>query len=203
MPDALAHSADVGVATLTLPGEVESGDLHVVAPFPGGVVVAAIDGLGHGPDAAVAAAQAAEVVRAHPELGVAGLIDACHRELVRTRGAVMTVVSFDHEHSEMTWLGIGNIEGLLVRVDAGSVPARESAMLLGGIVGHNLPALRPSTLAVHEGDTVVLASDGVHTSFIAGLDVSGDVQAVADRILQRHGKGTDDALVVVARYLGA
>ncbi|MFL5827212.1 MAG: SpoIIE family protein phosphatase [Thermoleophilaceae bacterium] len=203
MPDALQHSIDVGVAALTLPGETESGDLHVVSHFPGGFVVAAIDGLGHGPEAAAAASSAAAVVQSHPDLGVVELIEACDRALLRTRGAVMTVASVDLRTSEMTWLGVGNIETVLVRAEPGEERATESAMLLGGIVGHNLPALRASTLEIGEGDTLVFASDGVRTSFIPGLDASGDVQEVANRILERHGKGTDDALVVVARYRGA
>jgi phosphoserine phosphatase RsbX len=203
MPDAIQHSVDVGVATLTLPGESESGDLHVVSHFPDGFVVAAIDGLGHGPDAAAAASLAAAVVEAQPELGVVGLIETCDRELRRTRGAVMTVASVDLHRSVMTWLGVGNIETLLVRAEPGEDRATESVMLLGGIVGHNLPSLRASTIDIREGDTLVFASDGVRTSFIPGLEASGDVRQVANRILEQHGKGTDDALVVVARYLGA
>jgi len=203
MPDALQHSVDVGVATLTLPGESESGDLHVISHFAGGFVVAAIDGLGHGPDAAIAAISAAAVVQSQPELGVVELLEACNRKLRRTRGAVMTLASFDVSRSEVTWLGVGNIETVLVRADPGEGRATESVMLLGGIVGHNLPSLRASTVDIRKGDTLVFASDGIRTSFIPGLDASGDVQAVANGILERHGKGTDDALVVVARYLGA
>jgi len=41
-----------GVATLTLPGQTASGDRYVVKPFPDGVLVAAIDGVGHGDEAA-------------------------------------------------------------------------------------------------------------------------------------------------------
>src|SRR2546427_6154648 len=44
-----------GVASQTLAGEVESGDKHVVRIFPHGALLAAIDGLGHGEEAAAAA----------------------------------------------------------------------------------------------------------------------------------------------------
>src|SRR2546425_2980423 len=46
---------DWGVASQTLAGEVESGDKHVVKIFPHGALLAAIDGLGHGEEAAAAA----------------------------------------------------------------------------------------------------------------------------------------------------
>ena len=115
----------------------------------------------------------------------------------------MSVASFDAGRSEMSWAGVGNVEGLLVRAEPGEGNATESALLLGGIVGHNLPPLRSATLRVGAGDTLVLASDGVRVDFIAGLDESGEPQEVADRILEAHGRGTGDALVVVARYQGA
>src|SRR2546428_12006154 len=44
-----------GVASQTLAGEVQSGDKHVVKSFPHGALLAAIDGLGHGEEAAAAA----------------------------------------------------------------------------------------------------------------------------------------------------
>src|SRR5437870_3753009 len=46
---------DWGVATLAHAGEKESGDLHLVKQVGRGVLVAAVDGLGHGAEAAAAA----------------------------------------------------------------------------------------------------------------------------------------------------
>src|SRR5437867_365164 len=43
------------VATLALEGERESGDLHLVQPVTDGVLIAVVDGLGHGEEAAAAA----------------------------------------------------------------------------------------------------------------------------------------------------
>jgi hypothetical protein len=52
------------------------------------------------------------------------------------------------------------------------------------------------------GDTLVMATDGVRSGFAADLPLHGSPQALADEILARDGKRTDDALVLVARYLG-
>ena len=41
-----------GVAAQALPGEAISGDRHVMQAFPSGALVAVIDGLGHGEEAA-------------------------------------------------------------------------------------------------------------------------------------------------------
>src|SRR5947207_14330118 len=74
--------------------EAPSGDLHVVAPFPGGVLVALLDGLGHGEEAA-AASKAALAVR-HDPAGASPLLllPGCHDALLRTRGGDMRLASF-------------------------------------------------------------------------------------------------------------
>ena len=55
-----------GEAGEPLAGEERSGDLAVWAPYAGGALVAAIDGLGHGDAAADAAEVAGEQLRATP-----------------------------------------------------------------------------------------------------------------------------------------
>jgi hypothetical protein len=56
---------------------------------------------------------------------------------------------------------------------------------------------------VSPGDTLVFATDGISTDFRRELVWSLPPQNAAERILARHGKTTDDALVLVARYLPA
>jgi phosphoserine phosphatase RsbX len=73
---------------------------------------------------------------------------------------------------------------------------------LGGVVGYQLPRLRPSEIPVAPGDTLILATDGVEHGFADGLDLLQPPQELADGILAGHGRGSDDALVLVARYLG-
>jgi phosphoserine phosphatase RsbX len=176
-----------------------SGDLHVVAPFDGGALLVAIDGLGHGPEAAAAAHEAERVLVAKPEERVEALLARCHEALRGTRGVAMTLASFDARASEVTCIGVGNVEGVLLRAGGG---AREAFALRGGVVGYQLPALRPSVLSVARGDIFILATDGVRWGFASGIDPTDTPQILAEAILARHAKGTDDALVVVARYLG-
>ena len=55
VPDSESPLLEWGVATRALEGQSESGDMAVVVPFDHGVLAAAVDGLGHGPEAARAA----------------------------------------------------------------------------------------------------------------------------------------------------
>lgn len=189
-------------AGAALPGERESGDVHVVAPFAGGTLVAVLDGLGHGPEAALASRAAARVLVAHAGEPVAALVERCHDALRPTRGAVMSVASFQAAEGAMTWVAVGNVEGLLLRAAPAAERAREAILARGGVVGYQLPPLRPVTVPVSIGDTLVLATDGIRSGFVAGLEARGDPQQVADAIFARYARGTDDALVLVARYRG-
>ena len=201
-----ARVVECGTAGAAL--ERESGDVHVIAGFPHGVLVAVIDGLGHGTEAAVAANEAARILSAGAGGQLVDLVAECHEALRKTRGAALSVASFDARTSAMTWLGVGNVEGILLRADPAAAPSRENVPLRGGVVGYQLPALRPASLPVSRGDTLVLATDGIRSAFVADLAGRGGAaalrsspQEVADSVLARHGRGSDDALVLVARWL--
>lgn len=189
-------------AGAALAGEVESGDVHVVAPFPGGALVAVVDGLGHGPEAAAASRAAAALLAARPSDPVADLVRRCHEALRATRGAVMSVASFRAEAASLTWVGVGNVEAVLLRAAAGAAPRRESMTPRAGIVGYQLPPLRPAALPVGPGDTLVMVTDGLRSGFVAALDGALAPQELADALLAGYARGSDDALAVVARYRG-
>jgi negative regulator of sigma-B (phosphoserine phosphatase) len=102
----------------------------------------------------------------------------------------------------MAWVGVGNVEGILLRADPGARPANERVPLRGGVVGDQLPSLRDSVSPITRGDLLIFATDGVHAGFAERLPVSDQPQRIADWILGRHATGADDALVLVARYVG-
>ena len=191
-----------GVAGLAHEGEGRSGDLAVFAPSRRGGLVAVIDGLGHGDPAADAAEAAAGVLHREVELPPQELLELCHEELRRTRGAVMTLAWFDLEKRTMEWTGVGNVEARFVRAGDSGDARHASPVVLGGVVGYNLPQVRMGTIPLEPGDAVVLATDGVAADYSVSLESGLAAQVLADRVLERHGKGTDDALAVIVRYLG-
>jgi len=190
------------VATRRMSGEIECGDGRRVVDLPGGALVAGVDGLAHGREAAVAAREAVATLTQHADEPVVPLLQRCHGQLRATRGVVMTLASFRAADATMTWLGVGNVEGFLLRANAAAIPARESVLLRGGVVGYEIPPLRPATHRVAAGDTLVLATDGIRSAFAEGLDVAVPPREMAAGVLARHAKDTDDALVLVARWLG-
>jgi serine phosphatase RsbU (regulator of sigma subunit) len=175
--------------------------LLIVETFADGVLVGVIDALGHGEDAAATARIAADVLRAHPHESVSALISLCHQRLRSVRGAVMSLASFNAREATMSWAGVGNVEGLLVRADPRARPLRESLLLRNGVVGYQMAQVRPAIVHVSAGDLLVLATDGVAAGFGDACG-RGTPQQIADDILARYGKATDDALVFAACYRG-
>lgn len=192
---------EVAWAGRALEDAPDSGDLHVFVPFDGGALLAVIDGLGHGPEAARAARAAAEVLAAHAIEPVDQLVQRCHERLRRTRGAVMTLCAVDGRADASTWLAVGNVEAELVHLEPDGGPRRSAIAGRGGVVGYRMPPLRKIELPLRAGDTLVLATDGIRGGFGDRVEPWRAVQDIADRILAEHGKPTDDALVCVARYL--
>lgn len=190
-----------GEAGEPLAGEDRSGDLAVFAVYDGGALVAAVDGLGHGAAAADAAEAAAEQFRAHAGEPPEVLLKHCHEALRSTRGVVATVAWFDLETGGLTWTGIGNVEGRLVRAARERGDSADSPTLFGGVLGWSLPAVRPVRTTLAPGDCVVMATDGVAADFGSSLQPGVPASEQARRVLASHARGSDDALVVAVRWL--
>ena len=193
---------EYGVARFALPGQGESGDHHLVCCNQSGILVAAIDGLEHGEEAANAAKAAAALLRSASDKPIISLVEQCHERLRATRGVVLSLAFIDAEHGMMTWLGVGNVQGVLMRADAKKGGIQESLLLRAGVVGSQLPALQATVLPIVQGDTLFFATDGVRSDFSVTLSARENPQRAADRILEQYRSGNDDALVLVARITG-
>jgi hypothetical protein len=196
------QSIDWGVACRAKPGESRSGDRHVVAALAGGALLAAMDGVGHGPDAAAAAAIAAEILESAPDAPVLDLIRRCHGALAHTRGVALSLASFDDRQGTLSWSGVGNVAGVVVRADASALPGREELLLRAGVLGHQLPELRASVLPVSPGDVLVFATDGIRRDFPDRLSGCEPPRLLADRILADFALAGDDALVLAVCFHG-
>jgi len=190
-----------GVASRAFPGENASGDLHLVKPLPGGVLLAAVDGLGHGPEAVAAATTAVAILQNYADEPLPALVTRCHHAMKDARGVVMTVARLGPD-GQLTWLGVGNVEVLLFRADREAVPSIERLLLDRGLLGFQLPSLRARTMSLAPGDLLVFVTDGVTAGFVDDLVHRDPPQRLADRIMDRHFRGIDDALVLVVRYIG-
>jgi hypothetical protein len=193
---------EYGVATFVLPGQSESGDHHLVCCHETGILIAAIDGIGHGEEAGAAAKAAVSLLKTRADGQVISLVQECHENLRMTRGVVLSLASINPLHGMMTWIGVGNVQGALMRTGASKGIVEQELLLRAGVVGSQLPPLQAAVLPIAEGDTLIFATDGVKSEFIKSLSSLEAPQRAADRILEQYCRGNDDALVLVARFTG-
>jgi len=199
-------SIEWSVASRPFPGQTQSGDLHVVVPRPDGALIAAIDGLGHGPEAAAAATQAASILLASALTdGIVELMRRCDTALKHTRGVVMNVAAIDYGDGAIVWGGIGNVNGILLRHEARGGPSRQRLAPRPGVIGSGLAQPTSEAARLYEGDILIFATDGITSSFADCLESarSEAVAKIANEIVEEYWPGRDDVLVLVARYRGA
>jgi serine/threonine protein phosphatase PrpC len=166
------------------------------------VLLAVVDGLGHGPDSAVAAEIAIRTLQGHAVEAVTALVRRCHETARGTRGAVIGLASIDAILGRLTWLGVGNVESVLVSHADPRSSHRRTLLSQAGIVGAQFPSLAASAVPLTPGDLLILATDGIRSDAGWQMVITDPPQKIADGILARYSKETDDALVLVSRYLG-
>ena len=196
-------------ATRPLSSEESCGDQSAAIDVGGtAALFGVLDGLGHGGEAARAAACGLAMLRNDPYKPLGVLIQLCHRAMTETRGAAMTLARVDFEAGAaeadvLTWSGIGNVTANLVGKGPTGLGVRASARLAGGIVGYRLPdTIHTQTIAIRPGDLLVITTDGISENYFDSIDFAASATVIAERILSRHRKEMDDALVLAARHRG-
>lgn len=190
------------IAALPLRGETVSGDVALVERTQHDYLLAAIDGLGHGPEAASAADKARQTIIDNCAEPLDALLVLCHEALAKTRGAAVTLARIHAEQARLSWLGVGNVEALLFRSSSEGTKAIDSPILSGGIVGYQLPRLTVRSAHLQRGDLVIMATDGITRTFTQSIRPSEGIVTIAAGILHSYNKGSDDALVMVTRFRG-
>jgi hypothetical protein len=179
------------------------GDAWALLPRRDGHLVVALDALGHGPDAATCAALACSILASNPDQTPQRLLKECHLGLRGTRGVALSLATIDERNSTLSWLAVGNVQSWLGRRGATGWLRLEPLLLRPGIVGRTLPAVTAETVPLAPGDTLVLATDGVDAALAQDFATASSPQRQADHLLERHFRGDDDGLVLIAVYRGS
>jgi phosphoserine phosphatase RsbX len=186
------------------PGEHACGDQSIAVGIDGGAALfGVLDGLGHGPAAANAAIAAVEALKNARRERVEVLVQLCHRVLGGTRGAAMTLARINFEARQLCWTGVGNVTANLVAKGASGIHVRSSVRLAAGIVGYRIPEISPAqVIPIRTGDLLIIVSDGIAEDHLDHIDFAAPAAVIADQILGKHAKESDDAMVLAARHRG-
>jgi anti-sigma regulatory factor (Ser/Thr protein kinase) len=180
-------------------GEHESGDAWQFMHLKDGLAAVVIDGLGHGPLAALAAAEAVNTFNDREFDSPTGYLEAAHNAMRSTRGAAIAVAQADFHRHTLDYAGVGNISGSIF--DRSGAKSR-SLVSFEGIVGSKIRKLQQFEYQWANGDLLIMHSDGLAERWkllnYPGL-AQADVSVIAGVLYRDAKRGRDDVTVFVAR----
>lgn len=199
----LAAKLDHAMEVSPIAGEEVAADTCVVRQFGKRWLLAVIDGLGHGNDAVHASKVAGRAIEGFKEPHLATILADCHAAMKNTRGAVIGLALIDYRQERLTWLGVGNVAGKVVwRGDEGRL--RQSTLLSSpGVVGFNLPKPHQQVYTLKPGALIIVYTDGLSDRWVFPESTwlfEMETKHLVARLMKSYHKGTDDSLVLVARY---
>ncbi|HEY0682548.1 MAG TPA: ATP-binding SpoIIE family protein phosphatase [Steroidobacter sp.] len=198
-PDSRAPTTRMQIGSLVVPkpGETSCGDSWCYHERVEGVLVAGIDGLGHGFSAQQAAAEVCRVFDAEKHRSPLRLMQILHEALRPTRGAAVTLLEVDWDAGRATSVAVGNVTAALI--NGGEIKRIASD---NGIVGHVMARPRELPHACKPDSTLLLHSDGLTSSWhldrYPGL-TQHHPALIAGVLYRDCRRGRDDCLVVVMR----
>jgi len=177
--------------------EMVCGDVYFIQAIPGGFLVAILDGLGHGREAAQAATIAIDYISQNPNENLDLLARQCHRALIGSRGAVMGLCRLTENQSMWEVLIIGNIS---VRIIGNN---RIHPIAYGGVLGHRIPPiLKVQQWPRRKNDVLIMHSDGIKEDYsldFYACNPNYPLKWLTNLMADTLGKQVDDATIIIAR----
>lgn len=186
----------IGAVHAPFPGEHVSGDGWSFATAQGPTLLV-IDGTGHGPLAADAAATAIGIFRENAGESCTRLMEMIHRALMPTRGGAVAIARFDAAAKAVRYVGVGNISGALI-----TGQGVKRMVSNNGIAGGINPRIREFTYEYAGPAVAVLHSDGLSAKWdmndYPGLAYSHP-SLIAGVLFRDFWRARDDGLVVALK----
>jgi len=180
------------------PNETECGDAWHLWMADGRLSAMVVDGLGHGPLAAIAAARALQVIDESAFDSPETYLSAAHLALRSSRGAALAMAQVHLAQGTLSYAGIGNIAGRII----GPTGLSQSLLSHNGIVGVESRKPQQFEHVWQNGDLLVMHSDGLSERWkledYAGL-AHADTAVIAAVIYRDAKRGRDDATILVTR----
>jgi anti-sigma regulatory factor (Ser/Thr protein kinase) len=192
---------ETAVAGEPYPGELISGDDAVCLHSESGFVAAVCDGLGHGPEAREASNMAVESISRNPHRDLREILTAVNSELSRGRGCAISIARFELQTGKLQCLSAGDVRAQLVGTRDSHFFT--STPLVVGEAALTMSRLRLEEKPVAPGCVFTMFTDGLETK----TSLKGQPEllrrpaiVIAQQLLERHARRTDDSLVFVARF---
>lgn len=187
---------EYGLVNVPVTGELVCGDSWLTAEYGGRFLAMIVDGLGHGHDASVAAAEAVRIMREHLANSPCEIVDYAHLALKKTRGAAMSVFEYAPGRTAR-YAGVGNVAGVIWNQER-----THSMVSHNGTLGAQVRRCHEFEYPFTRDALLIMYSDGLSSQWdlkkYPGL--SNRHPALIASVLYRDFRRTrDDVTVLVAR----
>lgn len=199
LPQRLSAGLEIGVVCLPKAGETACGDAWAVEQQSGRASAIVADGLGHGPDAALASQTAVRVFQENARLPPNQILEAVHGALRSTRGVAVAIAELDLNQQQVRFAGVGNIAGSVLTAEKSW-----SMISYNGIVGYQIRKIQEFVYPLPSQSLLILHSDGLATQWrvdrYPGL-AARHPSLIAGVLYRDFKRGSDDVTVLVARQV--
>ncbi len=189
---------DVAAVCRPKPGEEACGDNWSSKQQGNRSMILLADGLGHGPDAALASAAAVDAFAAvNVDTAVDEVVRHIHVSLKKTRGAAVAVAAIDTHEQTLSYCGLGNISGALI-----SSSERKHLLSDNGTAGFEARKIRAWKFSWPKHGLLVMYSDGISSRCLQSKYEplwKHCAATIAGTLYRDHSKSIDDATVAALR----
>lgn len=189
------HPSIWGAICIPMAGETACGDDWSISGDANSVSGIVVDGLGHGPIAAIAAKRAIKLALEYKDLPPAAILGQMHAGLSATRGAAASL--FHTDFHRVQYAGIGNIAGTVIRADGIS-----RMVSVNGTLGMHSPQIKVFDYPGARDMLIILHTDGISSGWsldkYPGL-IAAHPSIVAAVLFRDFSRNRDDATVLAVR----
>src|SRR5262245_25505338 len=198
-----ALCGEIAIMGKPYPGEGISGDDAAYYQSESVLLCGVVDGLGHGPEARQASNRAIEILKNNRQLALDEMIVTLNRELGNTRGCAMSIIRFNKQDRTIECVSVGDVHAHLYNLRDSHFFASTPLILGDTDLPHRKVRIEKTTAP--PGSILVMFTDGLksRTSLKGQLDtLRQPAIAIAQHLLENDSRPDDDALILVARFLG-
>lgn len=191
------HALAYAGICIAAPGETVSGDAWACKQDASTTSILVADGLGHGPEAALAADAARQLFCEDVGSGPLDVVERCHGALRSTRGAAVAAIQIDLARQSLAFCGVGNIAARILSGTEDRSPVSQH-----GTVGLQVRKVRAIDYVLPDHAVLVVHTDGIITRWdlkdVPELLACSPVMLAA-HLIRNKFRGRDDATVVVVQ----
>ncbi len=188
---------EVAGISVPLAGERVCGDNLAWSCSSDRLAILAVDGLGHGPDAADAADEAVRIFHAYAQQPPGEVMSRLHDALKKTRGAAAAMAELRPLAGTLVYAGVGNISGVIISDALG-----RNLISHNGTLGHIMSRVQEFKVEWPRDGVLIMHSDGLQSrwdlSRYPGL-LARQPALIAGVLFRDFRRQRDDASVLVVK----